>query len=34
VGVGVVAVVLVVQWREVEGWMIEEKAPFQVLVLE
>ena len=33
-GVVVVAVVLVVHWREAEGWMIEEKGPFQALALQ
>jgi hypothetical protein len=30
----VVAAVLAEQWREAEGWMIEEKTLFQALALE
>jgi hypothetical protein len=30
----VVVVVLVVKWKEAEGWMIEEKDLFQALALQ
>lgn len=33
-GVEEVAVVVAAQWREAEGWMIEEKVLFQAMALE